>query len=438
MRGSATRACSTASSAGARGSRSSAIGAHRARLHAGLAAQAQRRHRPRRSTAADTFERQNAEPARGHLAGSTRGERIQDVAAQLGHGDAGRRRRALPRRPRGPTARAPRRAIEPRRAGDADRVAPAATTDGAAPRRPRPPAPRRPTPRRRRRRRGAGRDAAPRPRRRRRPPRRATTHRGAAATTHRRTGDRQRPRTSDDRAARRTAAAAPSRAAQAPRAARASRGAASSAASASSSPCSSCSCSLAAGARGLPRHGQGRRAWPAPRPASRSARSSCRRGAARSSTATASSSRSPSPPTTSPPRRTWSRTRCRTAAKLAPLLGVDEDDALSKLAAARHRLRLPRAQAARQPGHDACRSSSSPGIDAHRRRTGASTRASTWPAQVLGAVGTDGNGLSGSSTPTTSCCRAPTASGASSRTRSASRSRSATRKPAKAGREPAS
>ena len=134
-------------------------------------------------TAADTFDRQNSS-LREDISKLDSGERIQAVAAQARDGDAGRRRRALPRRPRGrrrargggdQAARS--RDHRDRGAGGGDATttpaatdaAPAAATHARRPRRPRRRRPRRPRHRRARRR---------------RPPRPRTDHRHRAGDHH--------------------------------------------------------------------------------------------------------------------------------------------------------------------------------------------------------------------------------------------------------------
>ena len=111
---------------------------------------------------------------------------------------------------------------------------------------------------------------------------------------------------------------------------------------------------------------------------------------------------------------------------------------VQKLARTRHRLRLPRARASPPTRRDKiAEARSSPGIDARRPASAAPTRASWLASQVLGTVGTDGKGLSGLEYERNKILRGhATASGGSSRTRSASRSTSATRKPAKPGATP--
>ena len=146
--------------------------------------------------------------------------------------------------------------------------------------------------------------------------------------------------------------------------------------------------------------GQGRR--PVERAAVAAAgrrRSRSRRGAARSSTATASSSRCPSPPTTSPPRPTSSRTRSGGRASSRRSSASPEDELVKKLAAPRHRLRLPRAAASpptRRRRHREARSIA--GIDARRPASAASTRTAGWPRRCSAASAPTARACPGSST----------------------------------------
>ena len=102
--------------------------AHRHRLHAGLAAQAQRRHQPGGDRGRH-LRSPELEPARGHLQARL-GRAHPGRRGEARDGDAGRRRRALPRRPRG-RRRARGGRDQAARSGDADRGAGSGDDDDA-------------------------------------------------------------------------------------------------------------------------------------------------------------------------------------------------------------------------------------------------------------------------------------------------------------------